>query len=118
MWQFLQTYGIWILFIVFFILMMRMHGGGMHGMGGGCGMGGHNHQDETDERQRVVPTHDGHSSSQRVVPLDEYKGEQQVMPPIAQYPDAERGTLRVEGADQQETVASERYASRRQSRGC
>lgn len=38
--EFLQAYGSWILFGLFFLVMMRMHGsqGGM-----GCGMGGHDH---------------------------------------------------------------------------
>lgn len=73
MWQFLQTYGIWILFGIFFILMMRMHGGGMHGhgMGGGCGMGmnhdGHEHDEH--RRSQAVPLDDRDSSYQRVVPL-------------------------------------------------
>jgi hypothetical protein len=64
---FLQTYGFWIFFIVLFLLMMRMHGGhGGHGMGGGCGMGGmehdqqgghHHHTDgepKSDDQARVI----------------------------------------------------------------
>lgn len=62
---FLQTYGFWIILIVLFLLMMRMHGG--HGMGGGCGMGGmehdqqgghHHHTDgepKSDDQARVIP---------------------------------------------------------------
>jgi hypothetical protein len=38
MWHFLQTYGLWIVFGIFFLLMMRMHFGGMGGMHGN-GMG-------------------------------------------------------------------------------
>jgi hypothetical protein len=71
MWQFLQTYGIWILFIVFFVLMMRMHGGGHsgHGMGGGCGMK-HDEQEHDEHRKsQAVPLDDGDTSYQRGVPL-------------------------------------------------
>lgn len=72
---FLQTYGIWILFIVLFVLMMRMHGGGHsgHGMGGGCGMGMSHNEHEHDEhgKPQAVPRDDRHSSYQRVVPLND-----------------------------------------------
>ncbi len=74
MWDFLQTYGIWIVFGIFFILMMRMHSGGMHGkgMGGGCGMGmQHDQSEEPSNTQRAVPLYDGTGASQRVVPLDD-----------------------------------------------
>lgn len=74
MWQFLQTYGIWIVFGIFFLLMMRMHGGGM----GGCGMGmGHDRSDESSNTQRAVPLRNGTSESQRVVPLDTADGNTQ-----------------------------------------
>lgn len=77
MWQFLQTYGFWIVFGIFFLLMMRMHRGGMggmhgNGMGGGCGMGmGHDQSNEPSNTQRAVPLHDGTSESQRAVPWDD-----------------------------------------------
>jgi hypothetical protein len=89
---FLQTYGFWIVFIVLFILMMRMHGG--HGMGGGCGMGGmeHDHQDQ--------PTHYHQSSAEpksgdeqpRVIPYAEneytnrYSYHQQDQPRVREFP--------------------------------
>jgi len=38
--EFLQAYGVWILFGLFFLVMMRMHGSPG---GTGCGMGGHDH---------------------------------------------------------------------------
>ncbi len=77
MWQFLQTYGIWILFIIFLVLMMRMHG-----MVGGCGMGmDHDREDEHSNRQGTVPLHDEHSDAERVIPLDE------------EYSDAQRRAL-------------------------
>lgn len=73
---FLQTYGIWILFIVFFVLMMRMHGGGHsgHGMGGGgCGMGMNHDEHEHGEHRKsqAVPLDDRGSSYQRAVSLKE-----------------------------------------------
>ena len=40
MWEFLQAYGTWILFGVFFIFMLRMHAGG------GCGM---SHEQPSDQ---------------------------------------------------------------------
>ncbi|MFQ6058532.1 MAG: hypothetical protein ACE5MB_06620 [Anaerolineae bacterium] len=51
--EFLQAYGSWILFGLFFLVLMRMHGsrGGM-----GCGMGGHQHQAEEDQE---TPADDG-----------------------------------------------------------
>lgn len=62
---FLQTYGFWIILGVLFLLMMRMHSG--HGMGGCCGMGGmehdqqggrHHHTDgepKSDDQAGVIP---------------------------------------------------------------
>ena len=47
MWEFLQAYGVWIVFGLFFLFMLRMHGGG------GCGMG-----------------HDQHSGHQEPKPKD------------------------------------------------
>lgn len=41
--EFVQTYGVWILVGGFFLLMMRMHSGG------GCGMGGHDHETQKDK---------------------------------------------------------------------
>lgn len=35
MWEFLQAYGSWIIFGLFFLLMVGMHGRGGHGMGHG-----------------------------------------------------------------------------------
>jgi hypothetical protein len=71
MWQFLQTYGIWLLFGLFFLLMLRMHGGGMHGHRGGHGMGTGYTQDEgSSNMQRAVPSYHQHEAPQRVVPLD------------------------------------------------
>lgn len=44
-WEFLQSYGIWIFFGALFLFMMRAHG---HGRGG-CGMGGHSHHEQKPE---------------------------------------------------------------------
>lgn len=134
MWEFLQTYGIWILFIVLFVLMMRMHGGGMHGggMGGGCGMGmGHDQHDQQSNRQRVVPLGNEQAEEQRAIPLDEYTGEQQVMSAGVEYSDAERkslvggeynaaqqASLARKGTGEEGGTAADGYASRRHSRGC
>lgn len=127
MWEFLQTYGIWILFIVFFVLMMRMHGGGMHGhgMGGGCGMGmDYDEHDQHDQygqhahRQRVVPLRDEYTDAQRVVPLDGYPGEQQVMSPEMEYSDADRKALVREGIGEEEKAVADEYSSRRHVHGC
>lgn len=49
--QFLQSYGIWIVAGVFFLLMMRMHAGGA-----GCGMGHGDHQQAPDSRRRPTDT--------------------------------------------------------------
>lgn len=77
MWEFLQNYGIWILFGILFLLMMRMHGRGMHGGGGGCGMGmGYDEYDESSDRQRVVPLDDQYSDAQRrALIAGEYSGD-------------------------------------------
>ena len=134
MWQFLQTYGIWILIGVFFVLMMRMHGGGMHGhdMGGGCGMGmDHDEHDQRSHGQRVVPFVDEHTDAQRVVPLEEYTDEPQVMSPGVEYSDAERkalvggeytsaerGPLARDRAGEKEQAVADGSSSGRHSRGC
>lgn len=39
--EFFQAYGSWILFGLFFLIMVRMHGSG-----GGCGMGRQHHTEE------------------------------------------------------------------------
>jgi len=44
--EFLQAYGFWIIIGLFFLAMMRMHGGGQSS--GGCGMGG-DHQHQSDQ---------------------------------------------------------------------
>jgi hypothetical protein len=62
MWQFLQTYGIWILFGIVFIFMIRMHLGGMGGMHGGRGGMDMNRSDE--------PSRDNAPDTQRAIPLD------------------------------------------------
>jgi hypothetical protein len=62
MWQFIQTYGLWIVFGIFFLLMMRMHFGGMGGMHGG---GGGMNMDRSEE-----PLHDNSPDTQRAIPLD------------------------------------------------
>ena len=63
MWQFLQTYGLWIVFAIFFVFMIRMHlGGGMRGMHGG---GGGMNMDRTQE-----PSYDNSPDTQRAIPLD------------------------------------------------
>lgn len=55
MWQFLQTYGIWILFAIFFVLMIRMHMGGMGGMHGGGGMNMNRSSREPSDTPQAVP---------------------------------------------------------------
>ena len=45
MWAFLQTYGIWILFGLYFLWMLRMHASGR-----GCGMGHSHHQGHPSQR--------------------------------------------------------------------
>ncbi len=62
MWQFLQTYGIWILFGIVLVFMIRMHSGGMGGMHGGHGGGNGMKMDQSSEEA---------SGTQRAVPLDE-----------------------------------------------
>lgn len=52
MWEFLQSYGIWILSGALFLVMMRFHGHGSHG--GGCGMGRHEHTGPQDERDKYA----------------------------------------------------------------
>ncbi|MBI4504151.1 MAG: hypothetical protein HY691_01330 [Chloroflexi bacterium] len=47
--QFLQSYGVWIIAGVFFLLMLRMHAGGA-----GCGMGHGDHQQAPDSRRQPV----------------------------------------------------------------
>ncbi len=53
MWEFLQSYGIWMVLGVLFLFMVRAHGHGGHG-GGGCGMGGHGHTKHPKEQDAVV----------------------------------------------------------------
>lgn len=134
MWQFLQTYGIWIIFGVLFVLMMRMHSGGMHGhgMGGGCGMSmDHDEHDQRSHGQRVVPLGDEHTDAKLAVPLNGYADQQQVMPASVEYSDAERKALvggkysaagreplaRELTVEEDKTVA-DGYSSRHHSRGC
>ncbi len=62
MWQFLHTYGIWILFAIALVFMLRMHSGGIGGMHGGHGGGNGMRIDHSSEEA---------SDTQRVVPLDE-----------------------------------------------
>ncbi len=47
---FWQAYGSWIIFGLFFLLMMRMHGS----HGGGCGMGGHDHSSPQPDEEGPV----------------------------------------------------------------
>ena len=96
MFPFLQTYGLWIVLIALFLLMIRMHGGcGGHGIGGCCGMGGmeqdqsaHHHQSRaepksSDEPPRVVTSAENE---------DQYRSYQQeqprvrVLPPLGESP--------------------------------
>lgn len=52
MWEFLQANGSWIVLGLFFVLMLRMHVGGGHGMGhGGHGAPG-DQKDRPDARTR------------------------------------------------------------------
>ncbi len=52
--EFFQAYGSWILFGLFFLIMLRMHGSG------GCGMG---HKQHTDEPARRPTDADGVASN-------------------------------------------------------
>lgn len=122
MWQFLQTYGIWIVLGVVFILMMRMCGGGMHGSRGGCGMDMGQSHDQNEEQAKAP----------RVVPFPpEERDDQRVLPPEAAYTDAERKALvRGEYAEPQretlvrdvppreESAPPERSPADHRSRGC
>jgi hypothetical protein len=118
MWEFLQTYSIWILFGLLFLLMMRRHGGGMHGMGGGCGMGmGHDQYNEPSDRQRAVPL-DEYADTQRAVPLDaEYSDAQRRALIAGEYSDDQRRTLVREIPAKEDNTATERYSTKRHS-GC
>lgn len=98
MWQLLQTYGSWILFGIVFLLMMRMHSGGMHGHGGGHGMGmGHQQDEESSAPYRNDSAYDQQAEIQRVVPLEDGQRVTQVRdfsmreenPPV-EYPRPER----------------------------
>ena len=76
MWQVIQANSTWILLGVFAIVMVAMHGGGMHGMhGGGTGRGSahgdHKHGttgptkpeaeiEEAEERPPIDAGHSGH----------------------------------------------------------
>lgn len=93
---FLQTYGFWLIFIALFILMMRMHGGhGGHGMGGGCGMGGMEHDQQQGSSARYHQSGaESRSSSEQphVVPYaeneytDHYGYHQQDQPRVRELP--------------------------------
>lgn len=49
--EFWQAYGSWIIFGLFFLVMMRMHGS--HG-GGGCGMSSHDHSNDQPDKEQLV----------------------------------------------------------------
>ena len=100
MWQFLQTYGPWMLFGLVFLLMMRMHSGGMHGYGGGHGMG-HYQDEEPSAPYRADSAYDQQAERQRVVPLD----------------DAQR-TTRVRDFDRSEEQSPAEYPRSRRHSGC
>lgn len=59
--EFLSTYGIWIVFAVIFLLMMRMHGSGM----GGCCGGQQNSSDskKTESENEKQPVGAGRRNS-------------------------------------------------------
>ena len=46
MWEFIQANATWIILGVFFVLMLRMHGGA------GCGMGHGGHEDQSAAKRR------------------------------------------------------------------
>ena len=126
MWEFLQTYGIWILFGIMFLLMMRMHSGGMRGGGmhsggmhggGGCGMGDEQHNEPSD-RQRVVPLRDENTDTQRIVPLDDQYSDAQRRALVAgEYSDDQRRTLVREIPAEGDSATTGRYPTKRHS-GC
>lgn len=53
MFEFVQTYGSWIVLGLLFLVMMRMHGS--HGGAGGCGMGCHDHSRERSAEAQDSP---------------------------------------------------------------
>src|SRR5690348_11159666 len=96
LWQFLQTYGIWIFLGIFFMLMVRMHGQGGCGMGmshqdderthgnGDCGMEmGHNQRNEP-LHQHTPLSETTRGDYPRVVPLERKYGDFQQPPPSEQ----------------------------------
>lgn len=90
MWDFLQIYGIWIVFGVLFFLMMRMHSGGMHGngMGGGCGMGmdhEHHQHDEPSNTQRAIPLDSANDDTRNETFVRDVPAEEEEIP-LSQYP--------------------------------
>lgn len=123
MWQFLQTYGIWIVFIVVLVLMMRMHGGGMHGggmHGGGCGMGmGHDQEDEHSGTPRAVPPRDQSADEQRVIPIDlEYDDMQRKALVRDEFPGRRHTGLVRDIPPGEEKATAEQSASPRRRGGC
>ena len=82
MWEFLQTYGLWIVFGIISILMMRMHSGGMHGMGSSCGMGMNHDQEQHDglsrtptQSQQAMQFEDAETYTRQAIPLYGEDGE-------------------------------------------
>ncbi len=76
MWQFLQTYGIWIIGGIFLVLMIRMHSGGMGGMhGGGRGMNMGRSREEPSDTQSATSSQYNNTETQRAVPLDSSRHE-------------------------------------------
>jgi len=101
MWQFLQTYGIWILLGVFFLLMMRMYGSGIHGMGTR-----HYQHAEPVDSQRAESRYDGSANAQRAVPF--HMGNA----------DAQSDTFVRDIAPEDQGASRERYAKKHRSHGC
>ena len=117
MWEFLHTYGMWILFGLLFLQLMLMQSGGMRGMGGGCGME-HDQYDEASDRRRAVPL-DEYTDTQRAVPLEaEYFDGVRSELVHGEYTDPQRSPLARQDIGQEEKAVAERYSSRHHSRGC
>lgn len=78
MWTFLQTYGIWILFGLYFLWMLRMHASGR-----GCGMGHTQHPSDRsgqDGRQHEEDTEAYRPGAARD---DAWQEEERLAEPIA-----------------------------------
>ena len=96
MWAFLQTYGIWLLFGVLILLMMRMHSGGRDM--------DHVQYEEYADRQRVEPMRVSNTDTKRAVPLEGKN--------------TQHGTLVRDVSAEEGNVDEGRYQTSRRRGGC